>query len=134
VDEIFYDGACGLCHFFVRFTVTRMCPSKEFFFSPLDGKAFGLLKEKKNIRFVPDSIAVYDKSRDKLYFKSEAVLYILRALEGGWKVLSCILQIIPSCVLNFFYDVIAKLRRYLFKKPKDICPIVPERYRKFFKQ
>lgn len=130
--RVFYDGSCGLCHFFVRFTLLRM--QTPFVFSPIAGKTFCDLVRLKNIENIPDSIIVYDKKQDRIYFKTEAILYILRSLGKGWKALSYLIRCIPLCITNACYDFIAKIRGKIFKKPKTVCPILPENLRKFFKE
>ncbi|PWU13512.1 MAG: hypothetical protein C5B45_05895 [Chlamydiae bacterium] len=128
--RVFYDGSCGLCHFFVRFTLLRM--QTPFLFSPIEGKTFCNLMKAKNIETIPDSIVVYDKEQDKIYVKTEAILYILRSLGKGWKALSYLIYCIPPCVTNACYDFIAKIRRKIFQEPKTACPVLPENLRKFF--
>lgn len=130
--KVFYDGNCGLCHFFLRFTVLRMQIS--FIFSPIEGKTFCNLVQTKHIETIPDSIMVYDEKQDKIYFKIEAILYILSSLGKGWKILSYLISCIPLCITNACYDFIAKIRNKIFKKPTVVCPILPKNLRKFFKE
>lgn len=127
---VFYDGTCGLCHFFVRFTLLRM--QTPFIFSPIGGKTFCDLVNDKKIEDIPDSIMVYDKKQDKIYFKAKAIIYILRSLGKSWKYLACLIQCIPPVITNACYDFVAKIRSELFKKPETACPILPEDLRKFF--
>ncbi|KAG6558585.1 hypothetical protein RHABOEDO_000087 [Candidatus Rhabdochlamydia oedothoracis] len=130
--RVFYDGNCGLCHFFVRFTLLRM--QTPFVFSPIEGKTFCHLVQTKNIKTTPDSIMVYEKKQDRIYFKTEAILYILHSLGKGWKCLAYLIRCIPLCITNAFYDFIAKIRGKIFKKPKTACPVLPENLRKFFRE
>lgn len=132
LPRIFYDGSCGLCHFFVRFTLLRM--QIPFIFSPIEGKTFCHLVQNKNIKTIPDSIMVYDKKQDRIYFKTEAIVYILHSLGKGWKVLSYLIRCIPLCITNACYDFVAKIRGKFFKKPKTICPVLPKKLSKFFKE
>ena len=130
--RVFYDSSCGLCHFFVRFTLLKM--QKPFLFSPIEGKPFCHLVRLKNIEIIPDSIMVYDKKRDKIYLKTEAILYILHSLGKGWKCLACLIRCIPLCITNACYDFIAKIRGKVFKKTKTVCPVLPENLKKFFQE
>ena len=132
--EVFYDGSCGLCHFFVRFTITRMPLGNPFVFAPLQGERFSALIKQKKIKKIPDSVVFYDRALKKVYFKGEAIIHILKVLGGFWKLIAYVLSIIPLCAVNFFYDIVAKLRRGFFKKPKTACPIVPEKYKQFFRK
>lgn len=130
--RVFYDGTCGLCHFFVRFTLLRM--QTPFLFSPLEGKTFSALIKAKKIKSIPDSIVVYDKKRDKIYYKTKAILYIFRSLGKGWKCLAYLISCIPIGITNVAYDFIAKIRRKIFQKPDTVCPILPKNLKKFFKE
>ncbi|MGL5264505.1 MAG: thiol-disulfide oxidoreductase DCC family protein [Candidatus Rhabdochlamydia sp.] len=129
--RVFYDGTCGLCHFFVRFTLLRM--QTPFIFSPIGGKTFCDLVKDKKIEDIPDSIMVYDKKWDEVYFKTEAIIYILRSLGKGWKYLAYLIRYIPLGIANACYDFIAKIRSKIFKKPETACPVIPQNLRKFFK-
>lgn len=130
--RVFYDGSCGLCHFFVRFTLLRM--QTPFLFSPIAGETFCHLVQTKNIETIPDSIMVYDKKQDRIYCKAEAILYILRSLGKGWKCLAYFIRCIPLCITNACYDLIAKIRGKIFMKPKTACPALPQNLRKFFQE
>ena len=130
--RVFYDGSCGLCHFFVRFTLLRM--QTPFLFSPIGGKTFSHLVQTKKIQTIPDSIIVYDKEQDRIYCKTEAILYVLHSLGKGWKCLAYVIRCIPLCITNACYDFIAKIRSKIFKKPKTVCPVLPENLRKFFQE
>ncbi len=132
MDIIFYDGSCGLCHSFVRFVLLRM-QDKPFMFSPIGGKTFSKILKQKKITAPPDSIAVYDEAHDMIYYKAEAVLYVLKTLPKKWQSLTGILKCFPLCVLNMGYTLFAKIRSKLFKKPEGSCPVVPQKLRKFFK-
>lgn len=130
IPRVFYDGSCGLCHRFVRFTLVRM--KTPFIFSPIQGETFSALIKAKKIEIVPDSIAVYDKKQDQIYFKTEAVLYVLHSLGKGWKCIADVMSCIPLCITNAVYDFIARRRRTFFQKPDTVCPVLPDHLRKFF--
>lgn len=128
--RVFYDGSCGLCHYFVRFVLIRM--KEPFIFSPLQGRTFSQLIRTKKIEHIPDSIVVYDKQQDRIYFKTEAVLYVLRSLGKSWQWLARLISCMPVCISNIGYNFIARIRGKISKKPKDICPIISQDLRKFF--
>ena len=132
IPRVFYDGSCGLCHRFVHFTLVRM--KTPFIFSPIQGKTFSELIKAKKIETVPDSIAVYDEKQDQIYFKTEAILYVLRCLGKGWKCLAGLVHCMPLCVTNAVYDFIARIRSTFFQRPDTVCPILPEQLRKFFQE
>jgi len=128
---VFYDGKCGFCHFFVRFTIAKIGKKQPFIFSTQQGKAFKALKERFPDTDFPDSIVVLNRRDGKISFKSEAIILILRFLRSPWKEIGSFLNILPMRFVNLFYDCIAKVRRG-FKKPQQACPIVPKEWRKFF--
>jgi len=116
---IFYDGVCNMCNSFVN-TIISLDKKNQLFFSPLNGKiAKKLLKKHsekiKNI----DSVIFY--SHSKISVKSKAVIDIINSLGSLYKIIS-ILNIIPSLLLDYIYDLVAKNRYSWFGK-KSSCPM-----------
>ena len=116
---IFYDGVCNMCNSFVN-TIISLDKKNQLFFSPLNGKiAKKLLNEHsekiKNI----DSVIFY--SHSKISVKSKAVIDIINSLGSLYKIIS-ILNIIPSLLLDYIYDLVAKNRYSWFGK-KSRCPM-----------
>ena len=108
-----------MCNSFVN-TIISLDKKNQLFFSPLNGKiAKKLLKEHsekiKNI----DSVIFY--SHSKISVKSKAVIDIINSLGSLYKIIS-ILNIIPSLLLDYIYDLVAKNRYSWFGK-KSSCPI-----------
>ena len=116
---IFYDGVCNMCNSFVN-TIISLDKKNQLFFSPLNGKiAKKLLNEHsekiKNI----DSVIFY--SHSKISVKSKAVIDIINSLGSLYKIIS-ILNIVPSLLLDYIYDLVAKNRYSWFGK-KSNCPM-----------
>ena len=119
---IFFDGYCNLCNGFVNFII-RLDKKNKIFFAPLNGKTAEQILSKKEIKSVlPDSVIFYYD--DVTSFKSKAVIDIFISLGGFYK-LVVILKVIPSFILNFLYDTIAKNRYSWFGK-RESC-IVPDK-------
>ena len=119
---IFFDGYCNLCNGFVNFII-RLDKKNKIFFAPLNGKKAEQILSKKEINSVlPDSVIFYYNNITS--FKSKAVIDIFISLGGFYK-LFVILKVIPSFILNFFYDKIAKNRYSWFGKGES-C-IVPDK-------
>ena len=119
---IFFDGYCNLCNGFVNFII-RLDKKNKIFFAPLNGKKAEQILSKKEINSVlPDSVIFYYD--DVTSFKSKAVIDIFISLGGFYK-LVVILKVIPSFILNFLYDTIAKNRYSWFGK-RESC-IVPDK-------
>ena len=116
---IFFDGYCNLCNGFVNFII-RLDKKNKIFFAPLNGKKAEEILSKKEINSVlPDSVIFYYNNVTSL--KSKAVIDIFISLGGFYK-LVVILKVIPSFILNFFYDTIAKNRYSWFGK-RESCTV-----------
>ena len=115
---IFYDGLCSMCNRFIRILIT-LDKKEKFLLASLQGKNGKILQKKfsKELHEV-DSVIFYNK---QVYTKSSAVINILSELGGLYK-LAYIFNIIPSFILNFLYDYIARNRFKWFNK-LDKCPI-----------
>lgn len=129
---IFYDGTCGLCHAFIRFVLYKLNLSKPFLFCPQKSNRFENLKNQFAQKAFADSIAVYLENSDKLVFKTKAVILVLKYLRWPWKILVYLLQMVPTFIADFFYDLLARKRQSFFKKPTNDCPIIPLNLRRFF--
>lgn len=130
---IFFDGNCGLCHFFVRFVLQQAPPNHLFMFASQNERRFRNFVEKIPDLYLVESIVVHDMQNNQVYMKGKAVSYILCQLKWPWSTLGKLIGFIPTRVANFFYDLIAKIRRTLFKNPDGSCPTVPEKWRRYLK-
>jgi predicted DCC family thiol-disulfide oxidoreductase YuxK len=127
-DVLFYDGECGLCHGYVRFLVRRD-PSGDFFrFSPLQGRLLATLLNKSERAALPDSL-VLRTADGVLLMRSAAVLATLERLGGFWRGVARVVRIVPRPLRDFCYEVMARLRRRLFPRPPDLCPLMPPHLR-----
>ena len=126
---IFYDGACGLCHFMVGFVVKRM-KAKLFFFAPLEGPTF----QKFKIEAPSNTLVVYLPENRQTLFKGAAVVYILKQLGKPWSFLGTCIGWLPLKLVDVCYSCVAKVRNKLFKRPKNSCPAIPKNLQKFFKE
>ncbi len=113
---IFFDGVCGLCNHFVNFVMARD-HTAIFLFAPLQGTTAGCLLALP-LENALDSVVLWDSGT--IYQKSSAVVRILWKLGGLWKILGCLLWIIPLPLRNWGYSIVAKLRYRLFGK-KEVC-------------
>jgi len=127
-EIIFYDGHCALCHAMVRFVVARD-QAAAFHFAPLQGETFGRLVPPSALAGLPDSIVLRTRGGE-LLTRSTAVIFILAQLSPGWRGLAKILRLVPRAVRDWGYDLIARLRRRISPRPKDICPVLPDNLRK----
>jgi len=105
---IIFDGICGFCNKSID-TLIKVDEEKLFQYTSLQGEYIKKLDVPKGL----ESIVFYED--EKLYYKSTAILKILRSL-GGVGVIANILIIIPRFMRDFIYDIIAKYRYDIFGK------------------
>jgi len=118
---LLFDGVCNLCNGLVKFVI-RNDRQGKIKFAPLQS----LTGESLLSGFFPDNEIVDTVIfivKDKLYFKSTAVLHLLRELGSGWRLFYGLI-IIPVPVRDFFYNIIARSRYRIFGK-MDTC-MVPD--------
>jgi predicted DCC family thiol-disulfide oxidoreductase YuxK len=104
---ILFDGTCKLCNNVVRF-ITKNDSRKIFCFVPLESEKateYLNLYNKKNVN--KGSVLLIQD--EKIYTKSNAVLHILKYLDGLWP-LFYIFIVVPGFIRDPVYDVIAKYR------------------------
>ena len=105
---IIFDGVCGLCNKSIDILI-KLDHNKIFKYTSLQGDFVKTLDIPENL----DSIVFYEDHT--LYYKSTAILKILRSLGGLW-VFTNVFYIIPRFIRDFIYDVIAKYRYHIFGK------------------
>jgi predicted DCC family thiol-disulfide oxidoreductase YuxK len=123
-EYVFYDGHCGLCHRAVKFILKHDRSGNAFRFAPLQGETIQSLVPADQRAGLPDSFVVLTRD-GSLLMRSNASLYILQTLGGGWKILANILGIIPRGLRDLAYDFVARIRYRVFGRRDDLCPIVP---------
>lgn len=130
-ERIFYDGGCGLCHHAVSFLVARDPDGSRFRFAPLFGETFERTVPPEARASLPDSL-VLQQEDGALLLRSDAALHAMARLGGGWRFLATVLEVVPRPLRDFGYDQIARVRKRLFAKPDDVCPVLPLPLRKRF--
>lgn len=130
-EVLFYDGYCGLCHYAVRFVLARDRTGEAFRFAPLESNTFRTAVPESERKTLPDSLVVLTAD-GALLTRSAAVLHILRRLGGKWRLLAIIAGVVPTVVRDWLYDGIAGIRSHLFRRPTEVCPLVPEELRERF--
>ena len=105
---IIFDGICGLCNKSVNILI-KLDRKKQFLYTSLQDEFIKTL----NIEPKIDSIIYYEDG--DLFYKSTAILKILRSLGGIW-VFANLFYIIPRAIRDFIYDLVAKYRYKIFGK------------------
>ena len=129
IDDVFYDGSCGLCHRATRFLIAEDPEGTAFRYAPLGGDAFRALVGDRDD--LPDSIVVRTAG-GTLLVRSDAALHLGRRLGGFWRALATLAGLVPRSLLDRPYDFVAGIRYRLFARPKEACPMLPPDLRKRF--
>jgi predicted DCC family thiol-disulfide oxidoreductase YuxK len=130
METVFYDGNCGLCHATVRFVVARDSDAR-FVYAPLGGATFAATFDAAARAAIPATVVVRTEDGRTLV-RSDAVVHLLRAIGGGWRVLGGMLRLVPRPLRDVGYRAVASVRRRLVAAPKDACPVVPPELRARF--
>ena len=128
---VFYDGHCGLCHGAVKFALQHDPDGSRFRFAPLQGATLRSELSPQVIAGLTDSIVVLGVNGSLLQ-QSDAVLFMLKEIGGGWRELGSFLSVVPRFLRNFLYRGVAKTRHHLFCRPEDLCPLVPNTLKERF--
>ena len=120
---IIFDGICGLCNKSINLLI-KLDTHKIFQYTSLQGEFIKTLNIEPDI----DSIIFYED--DMIYYKSTAILKILRSLGGGWIFVN-IFYLIPTFLRDIIYDVIAKYRYAIFGKMES-CRMPKEEEKNLF--
>ena len=123
-EYVFYDGHCGLCHRAVKFILKHDRSGSAFRFAPLQGETIQSRVPADRLASLPDSFVVLTRD-GTLLMRSNASLYILQSLGGGWKTLAKVLGVVPRGLRDLAYDFVARIRYRVFGRRDDLCPIVP---------
>lgn len=123
---VFFDGVCGLCDHTVK-RLLKLDSRHRMLFAPLQGETAAQLLPPVDIQELK-SLVVCD--RHGVARCSTAVVRILWHLGGLYRVLSCLLWLIPSPIRNWGYRFVAARRYHWFGK-HDACrlPLPGERER-----
>jgi predicted DCC family thiol-disulfide oxidoreductase YuxK len=112
---VLYDGECQFCNKWICFVKSKLQKNEIEFLTLNSSEAKNILNDYKIVN--QDSV-VYIKD-DVVYLKSKAVLKICRQLKFPYNLLQC-LTILPTFLLDFGYDFIAK-RRLKLTNNKQCC-------------
>jgi predicted DCC family thiol-disulfide oxidoreductase YuxK len=123
---VLYDGVCGLCNRLNQFILKRDSGDR-FRFAALQSSIAGEILRRYG-RDTSDLNTVYvivnyGEPDERLLSKGRAVLFVLRTLGGIWG-LARIFELLPTRLLDRFYDVVAR-RRYRWFGRFDSC-VVPQ--------
>ncbi len=104
---ILFDGNCKLCNNVVNF-ISRNDSRRMFCFIPLESVKASEYLSRYNKKDVNNGSVLLIQN-EKIYIKSNAVLNILKCLDGLWPVLYVFI-IVPGFIRDPVYNLIAKYR------------------------
>lgn len=127
-DLMYYDGGCGLCHWWVTFVLARDPAGALFHYAPLGGPTFSAQYPVGERAQLPDSVVVRTNDGRTLV-RSAAAIHVGERLGGIWRLAARLASLLPRWPLDAGYDGIARIRVYLFAKPENACPTLPAELR-----
>ncbi|MGB3564707.1 MAG: DUF393 domain-containing protein [Thermoanaerobaculia bacterium] len=125
-DRIFYDGTCGLCHRGVLFVLRHdRNAAGGFRYAPLQGDTFkAVVDSATGTQEQPKTLVVQTRTGE-LLGRSDGVIHILRRIGSGWSGVAAALALCPRPLRDGAYDVVARWRSRLARRPPALCPVVP---------
>lgn len=130
---ILYDGICRLCNRLNRFVLNRD-PQKKFQFASLQSRfAKEVLAKHSEAPIDLNTVYLVTPSTgggEQLHSRARAVLLILKQVGGVWRFAS-LLGVLPTFLLDFGYDLVARNRYRIFGRFKS-CPLPDPKYKDRF--
>jgi len=131
---LLYDGVCGLCNRLVQFTL-RHDDRDRFRFAALQSPFASRLLERHGASAANlDTFYIatnFDQAGEELLARSDAAVFVLQELGGGWRVLGAIFHALPRALRDAVYKLVARNRYKVFGK-FDTCPLPDPRHRHKF--
>jgi predicted DCC family thiol-disulfide oxidoreductase YuxK len=133
-DVLLYDGVCALCNGVVRFLVARD-RERRFRYAPLQSEfareALARHGEDAAQLSTVFLIQSFGRPQQRLLRRSRAVLAAMRRLGGRWGLVSRVLGVLPTAVLDLGYRAVARARYATFGR-YDSCPLPAAKDRDLF--
>jgi len=131
---LLYDGVCGLCNRMVQF-ILRRDRGAVFRFASLQSAFAGhiLTRHGKN----PDDLDTFyvvmhhNETSEALLSRSDPIVYVLKQLDGIWRLVAFALGIMPRFFRDAAYNIVARNRYRIFGR-YDTCPLPTESTRSRF--
>ena len=119
---VFYDGACSLCSRTVAFLI-KADSNRQLKFAPLNGVTSALL-EIPTADEGAATVVFYKKG--EIYFRSTAVLKIIKLLPFPWQLLR-VFTLVPIFIRDYVYRIIGR-NRYRWFGQNTTCILYHPRY------
>ena len=125
---LLYDGVCYMCNGLVRFVI-RWDSKEKIRFASLQSETGQNFLQDQGMPTDDLDTLVYIKA-GKYSIRSSAVLEVLKDIGGFWRMFYVFI-IIPRCIRDLVYRLVAWLRYKLFGKSEQ-CVIPPPEIRERF--
>jgi predicted DCC family thiol-disulfide oxidoreductase YuxK len=129
---LFFDGECGFCDKAIRFAMTHDTHGRLYAATLEGDTARTALAPFRSMLVGVDSTVLYlpaAPGRDaSVKIHSDAALFVLRLLGGGWAVLGTAGLLFPRWVRDTAYKAFAK-RRFQFFGRVEACQLWPAEWR-----
>lgn len=119
---ILFDGTCNLCNSTVQWII-RHDNIAKFRFVASQSETGQYLLHHLHLP-VKESNSVVYINNSGIYTRSSAILNILKDMDNGWRQFYH-LRIVPKCIRDGIYTLIAKTRYKIFGK-KEYCDVQNE--------
>jgi len=118
-DVLLLDGDCGLCHGLARFIDLKLKSGVDIAYWLIESEdAQNLIATFPKWQQQSDTVFLFQDGRS--YIRSAAVIRCLLYMIWYWKIWFLVLWIIPLPIRNMVYQIVAKYRHRIFKKP-EVC-------------
>ncbi len=124
---VLFDGVCGFCNRTVDFLL-KHDPAGKLTFAPLQGTTAARLVP-SDVRSDLSTLAYWRSGR--LYYRSGAVVRILRDLGGPLSAAAAILWLIPAPLRDLGYRLVAAVRYRVFGRHESCRVPSPEERQRF---
>jgi len=130
-NVVFFDGVCLLCNATVKF-LSSEDDREMLYYATLQGNTYRQLlpdirrpdtNEFESIVFVE----AMGMETERISTHSTAVSAILISMGGYWRLLGCLMVLVPRAIRDCAYRVIAKHRYQWFGRTKGACELPTER-------
>lgn len=112
----YFDGKCNLCSNTVRFANSR---TENVEFVSLQSEKGKDILQDNNLESQNFETFILEKN-GKVYFRSDALIELMKEFGGLWKLLSTICELVPKIVRDQIYSVVSKYRFKIFGR-RDTC-------------
>ena len=116
---LFYDGECGLCHWFIRLVGRWLRPGEHLLFAPLQGKT--ALSLRSSGLDIPESLdAIVYLKNAVVYLGPFAVYELSKKLSPPLHRLADF-HFLPESLSWWAYNAVARVRYRCFGKADSAC-------------